>query len=236
MGTDGPYGQPITTCTWIDRLAPHAWAVVAAGTCATYGGIHAMEGNPTGCMGLPDYLGWELALAGGHPHRLRAGLPRPARQLHGDPPLPPPPGGGSRAHDPARRLPPPDAGSSARPCTRAATAAATTSRRTSPPSYGTPKCIVKLGCWGPVVRCNVGEARLDGRRRRLPERRRHLHRLHDAGLPGQVHAVHGRAARREDVVVGRAHVRPRRAGAARLHDRRRSTASRSGARAAEDAR
>jgi hydrogenase small subunit len=21
--------------------------------------------------------------------------------------------------------------------------------------YGTPKCIVKLGCWGPVVRCNV---------------------------------------------------------------------------------
>src|SRR4029077_8828403 len=21
--------------------------------------IHAMEGNPTGCMGLPDYLGWE---------------------------------------------------------------------------------------------------------------------------------------------------------------------------------
>ena len=43
----------------IDRLAPHAWAVVAAGTCSAYGGIHAMAGNPTGCMGLPDYLGWE---------------------------------------------------------------------------------------------------------------------------------------------------------------------------------
>jgi hydrogenase small subunit len=28
-----------------------------AGTCAAYGGIHAMAGNPTGCMGLPDYLG-----------------------------------------------------------------------------------------------------------------------------------------------------------------------------------
>ena len=52
-------GQPITTCEWIDRLAPKAWAVIAAGTCATYGGIHAMEGNPTGCMGLADYLGWE---------------------------------------------------------------------------------------------------------------------------------------------------------------------------------
>ena len=50
FGTDAKTGQPITTCEWIDRLAPRAWAVVAAGTCATYGGIHAMEGNPTGCM------------------------------------------------------------------------------------------------------------------------------------------------------------------------------------------
>src|SRR5882757_8027110 len=58
FGTDQKTGQPILTCDWIDRLAPKAWAVVAAGTCATYGGIHAMEGNPTGCMGLPDYLGW----------------------------------------------------------------------------------------------------------------------------------------------------------------------------------
>jgi Ni,Fe-hydrogenase I small subunit len=59
MGTDSKTGQPITTCQWIDWLAPRAWAVVAAGTCATYGGIHAMEGNPTGCMGLADYLGWQ---------------------------------------------------------------------------------------------------------------------------------------------------------------------------------
>src|SRR5437899_5677788 len=47
----------VPTCAWIDRLAPRAWAVMAAGTCATYGGIHAMAGNPTGCMGLADYLG-----------------------------------------------------------------------------------------------------------------------------------------------------------------------------------
>jgi hydrogenase small subunit len=53
LGTDPNTGQPITTCDWIDRLAPKAWAVLAVGTCATYGGIHAMEGNPTGCMGLP---------------------------------------------------------------------------------------------------------------------------------------------------------------------------------------
>lgn len=59
FGTDKATGQPIPTCDWIDRIAPNAWAVMAAGTCATYGGIHAMEGNPTDCMGLPDYLGWE---------------------------------------------------------------------------------------------------------------------------------------------------------------------------------
>ena len=67
FGTDPVTGQPITTCEWIDRLAPKAWAVLAAGTCSTYGGIHAMEGNPTGCMGLPDYLGWEWKSESGIP-------------------------------------------------------------------------------------------------------------------------------------------------------------------------
>ena len=54
------------------------------------------------------------------------------------------------------------------------------------------RCLVKLGCKGPVVKCNVPRARLDQRHRRLPERGRHLHGVHDAGLPRQVHAVHGR--------------------------------------------
>ncbi len=67
MGTDEATGQPILTCDWIDRLAPGAWAVVAAGTCATYGGIHAMEGNPTGAMGLADYLGWQWKSKAGIP-------------------------------------------------------------------------------------------------------------------------------------------------------------------------
>src|SRR5262249_17475203 len=67
MGVDAATGQPITTCEWIDKLAPGAWAVVAIGTCATYGGIHAMSGNPTGAMGLPDYLGWEFKSAAGLP-------------------------------------------------------------------------------------------------------------------------------------------------------------------------
>src|SRR6201995_1938103 len=65
QGTDPTTGQPITTCEWIDRLAPKALAVMTAGTCAAYGGIHAMAGNPTGCMGLADYLGWNFRSAGG---------------------------------------------------------------------------------------------------------------------------------------------------------------------------
>src|ERR1700730_10162883 len=45
LGTDAKAGQPITTNEWLDRLAPKALAIVACGTCATYGGIHAMEGT-----------------------------------------------------------------------------------------------------------------------------------------------------------------------------------------------
>src|SRR6202451_2979232 len=77
FGTDSKTGQPITTCEWIDRLAPKAWAVMAAGTCATYGGIHAMEGNPTGCMGLADYLGWGWKSKAGLPIVNVAGCPGP---------------------------------------------------------------------------------------------------------------------------------------------------------------
>src|SRR4051795_12997976 len=58
MGDNRETGQPITTTEWIDRLAPKAAAVVAIGTCAAYGGVPAMRNNPTGAMGLRDYLGW----------------------------------------------------------------------------------------------------------------------------------------------------------------------------------
>src|SRR5688500_20004630 len=67
FGWDRDTGQPILTAEWSDRLAPHAWAVMAVGTCATYGGVHAMAGNPTGCMGLPDYLGWQWKSHAGIP-------------------------------------------------------------------------------------------------------------------------------------------------------------------------
>src|SRR6201993_944420 len=67
LGTDIHTKQPITTNSWIDRLAPKATAVIAIGTCATYGGIHAMAGNPTGAMGVPDYLRRAPEAKGGLP-------------------------------------------------------------------------------------------------------------------------------------------------------------------------
>jgi hydrogenase small subunit len=102
LGTDSVTGQPITTCEWIDRLSPHAWAVIAAGTCATYGGIHAMEGNPTGCMVLADYLGWKWKVQSGDSDRVRSRLSRAARQLYGDVAVSPLYGGGACTYDPPR--------------------------------------------------------------------------------------------------------------------------------------
>src|ERR1044071_9554243 len=48
FGNNPDTGQPMTTSEWIDRLAPKATAVVAGGTCATYGGITPMAGNTPG--------------------------------------------------------------------------------------------------------------------------------------------------------------------------------------------
>ncbi|MBI3822883.1 MAG: hydrogenase expression protein HypE [Planctomycetes bacterium] len=149
-------GQPIPTCDWIDRLAPKAWAVVAAGTCAAYGGVHAMEGNVTGAMGLPDYLGWDWPDKAGVPIVCVPGCPvqpdnfmetllyllyqaagkAPAIPL--DTQLRPVWLFGQTVHEGC------DRGGFYEQADFAA-------------EYGQRQCIVKLGCWGPVVQCNVGK-------------------------------------------------------------------------------
>lgn len=163
FGTDPATDQPIRTCDWIDRLAPRAWAVVAAGTCAAYGGIHAMAGNPTGCMGLPDYLdpGWQqhgsrwkssagipvVCVPGCpvHPDNFMETLLHLLRHAAGTEPLLP-------------------LDEQLRPrwlfehtvhegCDRGGFYEQADFAR----EYGLPECIVKLGCWGPVVQCNVGK-------------------------------------------------------------------------------
>ncbi len=103
FGNNPQTGQPITVNEWIDRLAPKATAIIAAGTCATYGGIHAMERQPDRRDGSPRLPRLELEVEGRAPYRLRAGVPRTARQHGGDASLPPAPVGRKRADDPAGR-------------------------------------------------------------------------------------------------------------------------------------
>ncbi len=154
LGTDPETGQPITTNEWIDRLTPKALAAVAIGTCATYGGIHAMEGNPTGCMGLADYLGWEWKSAAGipivnvpgcpvHPDNFMETVLYLLYQACGMAPMIPLDNVGrpewlfgATVHEGCDRAGYYEQGDFAE-------------------EYGSPKCIVKLGCWGPVVNCNV---------------------------------------------------------------------------------
>jgi hydrogenase small subunit len=156
FGIDATTGQPIPTCDWIDRLAPKAWAVLAAGTCAAYGGIHAMEGNVTGCMGLPDYLGWDWKSRADLPIICVPGCPvQPDNfmetllyllyQAAGQAPMIPLDDKlrpswlfGQTVHEGCDR-------------------AGYYEQADFAAEYGAKQCIVKLGCWGPVVQCNVGK-------------------------------------------------------------------------------
>ncbi len=154
FGYDHETGQPITLSTWIDWLAPGALVVVAAGTCATYGGIHAMAGNPTGSMGLADYLGWEFRSAAGVPIVNVPGCPiQPDNfmetllwllyQAAGHAPMIPLDRElrptwlfGKTVHEGCDRAGYYEQGDFAK-------------------DYNSPKCQVEIGCWGPVVNCNV---------------------------------------------------------------------------------
>lgn len=156
MGNDEKTGQPIKTCDWIDRIAPNAWAVMAVGTCATYGGIHAMEGNPTGCMGLADYLGWEWRSKADVPIVCVPGCPTMPDnitetilyllyQASGRAPMIP--------LDDALRPTWLFSDTVHEGCDRGGYY----EQAQFAEEYGSRHCIVKLGCWGPVVQCNVGK-------------------------------------------------------------------------------
>lgn len=49
-------GKPVTLLEWVRRLAPDAMAILAAGTCAAYGGVAAAKPNPSGAKGAGDVL------------------------------------------------------------------------------------------------------------------------------------------------------------------------------------
>ena len=130
-------GQPITTNEWLDRLAPKAAAVVALGTCATYGGIPAMKNNPTGAMGVADHLGWNWKSSAGLPVVNIPGCPAQPDNIDRDAALPGAAPRRAGAGAGPRRGAAARSGCSGEPCARAATAPASPSRATSRPSTAT---------------------------------------------------------------------------------------------------
>jgi len=154
FGNDPETGQPVTLSEWLDMLCPRATAVIAAGTCATYGGIHAMSNNPTGAMGLADYLGWNWRSKAGlpivnvpgcpvQPDNLSETITYLLHQVNGKAPMIPLDEQlrpqwlfGKTVHEGCDRAGYYEQGVFAK-------------------EYGEPSCLVKIGCWGPVVKCNV---------------------------------------------------------------------------------
>ena len=113
-----------------------------------------MEGNPTGAMGLADYLGWDWKSKAGLPIVNVPGCPvQPdnfmetllyllyqaaglAPMIPLDEQLRPNWLFGKTVHEGCDRAGYYEQGDFAH-------------------EYGSPKCLVKIGCWGPVVNCNV---------------------------------------------------------------------------------
>src|SRR5262245_26608931 len=62
-----PDGQPMTMAMWIDRLTARADAVVAIGSCATWGGIPAAAGGVVGAEGLQEDRGGHFHSRGALP-------------------------------------------------------------------------------------------------------------------------------------------------------------------------
>lgn len=151
---DSPEGTPISTAEWLKRLAPGAAAVIAIGTCATWGGIPSAYGNPTGAMSVMDFLGKDY----------RSALGLPVVNVPGCSPI-----GDNFTETVAAVLlflsgygPLPEFDELGRPswlfgetvhhrCVRAGYY----EEGVFAHEYGDKECLVEIGCWGPVVQCNI---------------------------------------------------------------------------------
>jgi hydrogenase small subunit len=156
LGVERVDGQdrPVPTAEWLTRLAPGAAAVLAIGTCATWGGIPAAFGNVTGAMSVMDFLGAD--------YRSAFGLP--VVNVPGCAPI-----GDNFMETVAAVLlflqglgPLPEFDELGRPrwlfgqtvhrgCGRAGYYEEGEFAR----EYGDKECLVEIGCWGPVVNCNI---------------------------------------------------------------------------------
>ena len=153
LGTHGDGGQG-TSSEWLRRLAPGAAALVAVGTCAAWGGVPSGKGNPTGAMGVGAFLGAE--------YRSAAGLP--VVNVPGCAPL-----GDNYTETVAALLlalnqlaPMPEFDELGRPAWLFGESVHASCSRVSyydegvfAAGHGAKECLVELGCWGPVVQCNI---------------------------------------------------------------------------------
>ena len=148
--------EPISLMEWVKRLAPGAAASMAIGTCATWGGVPAAAGNPTGAMSMMDVLG----------HDYRSALGLPVINIPGCAPV-----GDNFTETVAAILmflqgigPLPEFDELGRPAWqfkdtvhRHCVRAGYYEEGVFAKEYGDKECLVELGCWGPVVQCNITE-------------------------------------------------------------------------------
>lgn len=146
--------QPLATMDWVSALAPGAAATIAMGTCASWGGVPASFGNVTGAMSLSDLLGGDY----------RSTLGLPVVNIPGCSPI------GDNVMETLAALllliegigPQLQLDELGRP---AWLFAETVHRRCDQAGYyeegafaarpGDGGCLAELGCWGPVVQCNI---------------------------------------------------------------------------------
>lgn len=146
----------ISTAEWVKELAPGAAAIIAVGTCATWGGIPASYGNVTGAMSMMDFLGKDY----------RSALGLPVINIPGCAPV------GDNFTDAVQAIllflqglgPLPEFDELGRPAWqfsdtvhRKCGRAGFYEEGTFATEYGDKECLVEIGCWGPVVQCNITE-------------------------------------------------------------------------------
>ena len=147
---------PVKVTDWVIALAPRAAATIAIGTCATWGGIPAAAGNITGSMGLMDFLGSGYRSARSIPvvnvpgcapqgDNFTETLLAIIKYLDGSVDLPP--------FDELGRPEWLFDQTVHRHCPKAGYY----EEGVFAEEPGDNQCLVEIGCWGPVVQCNIVE-------------------------------------------------------------------------------